>query len=80
MLEFKRRIGYHVELVGCFTKRTSTTNFRKNIACKYMKCSIGKVNEINPKIDDVFFDTLFQKCFKSGEYILLSGELPSKWQ
>lgn len=34
MPEFKRRIGYHVELVGCFTKITSSTNIRKSIYCK----------------------------------------------
>lgn len=61
MPEFKRRIWYHVELVGCFTKITSTTNFRKNIACKYMKCSTGKVNEI--------LQTFITEARAKGDYI-----------
>lgn len=52
----------------------------KVFTVKCMERSTGKIKEINPKIDDVFFDKFFQMCFKSGEYILLSGELPPKWQ
>ena len=47
---------------------------------KYKERSTGRTYEINPKIDDPFYDTLYRNSFRSGEYILLSGELPDKWK
>lgn len=47
---------------------------------KYKERSTGKIFEINPKIDNPFYDTLYRKAFRSGEYILISGELPDKWK
>lgn len=49
-----------------------------------VKCkerSTGKILEINPKaLDHPFYDALYRNLFRSGEYILISGELPDKWK
>ena len=47
---------------------------------KYKERSTGRTFEINPKIDNPFYDTLYRNSFQSGEYILISGELPDKWK
>lgn len=47
---------------------------------KYKERSSGRVFEINPSIDNTFYDTLCRNAFRSGEYILVSGELPDKWK
>ena len=47
---------------------------------KYKERSTGRTFEINPKIDNPFYDTLYRNSFRSGEYILISGELPDKWK
>lgn len=36
--------------------------------------------EVNPLINDAYFDILYRCAFNSGEYILLEGELPDKWK
>lgn len=47
---------------------------------KYMERSTGKIVEVNPNINDAFFDTFYANMFRSGAFILISGELPAKWQ
>lgn len=47
---------------------------------KYKERSTGKMFEVNPNIDNPFYDTLYRNAFQSGEYILISGELPAKWK
>ena len=47
---------------------------------KYKERSTGKIYEVNPKIDNSFYDTIYRNAFRSGEYILVSGELPNKWK
>lgn len=47
---------------------------------KYKERSTGRTFEINPKIDNPFYDTLYRNSFRSGEYILISGKLPDKWK
>lgn len=47
---------------------------------KYKVRSTGKIMEVNPLINDAYFDTLYRCAFNSGEYILLEGELPDKWK
>lgn len=46
---------------------------------KYKERS-GRVFEINPKINNSFYDRLCRNAFQTGEYILISGELPEKWK
>lgn len=47
---------------------------------KYKERSTGRVFEINPKINNSFYDRFFRNAFQTGEYILISGELPEKWK
>lgn len=47
---------------------------------KYKERSTGRVFEINPKINNSFYDRLCRNAFQTGEYILISGELPEKWK
>lgn len=47
---------------------------------KYKELSTGRVFEINPKINNSFYDRLCRNAFQTGEYILISGELPEKWK
>lgn len=47
---------------------------------KYKDCCTGKIYEINPKIDNTFWDTYYKRGFSSGDFILLDGELPDKWK
>ena len=47
---------------------------------KYKERSTGRVFEINPKINNSFYDRLCRNAFQTGEYILISGELPERWK
>lgn len=47
---------------------------------KYKERSTGRVFEINPQINNSFYDTLYRNAFRTGKYILISGELPEKWK
>lgn len=47
---------------------------------KYKERSTGRIFEINPKINNSFYDRLCRNAFQTGEYILISGELPEKWK
>lgn len=52
---------------------------------KYKERSTGRIFEINPKINNSkinnsFYDRFFRNAFQTGEYILISGELPEKWK
>lgn len=47
---------------------------------KYQDQRTGKSYEVNPGIDDAFWDTYYQKGFSSGDFVLTSGELPDKWK
>lgn len=47
---------------------------------KYHDQRTGKSYEVNPGIDDAFWDTYYQKGFSSGDFVLTSGELPDKWK
>lgn len=47
---------------------------------KYKEHSTGRIFEINPQINNSFYDTRYRNAFQTGEYILISGELPEKWK
>ena len=53
---------------------------RDAFVVKYKERSTGRVFEINPKINNSFYDRLCRNAFQTGEYILISGELPEKWK
>lgn len=45
---------------------------------KYKDCCTGKIYEVNPKIDNTFWDTYYKRGFGSGDFMLLDGELPGE--
>lgn len=64
-----------------FNKEESLKHLSKDVfIVKYKERSTGKTFEINPNIDNPFYDALYRNLFRSGEYILISGELPDKWK
>lgn len=52
----------------------------KVFTVKYRERSTGRIFEVNPNINDAYFDTIYRNMFRSGEYVLIGGELPAKWQ
>ena len=62
--------------------KTSMTGFNKEevFIVKFIEKSTGRIVEINPRIDNPYWDTLIRFKVLSGEYVLSSGELPDKWK
>lgn len=50
------------------------------ICIKAKELSTGKVVDINPDINDAYWDTLMRNKFKIGELVLVEGKLPDKWK
>lgn len=50
------------------------------ICIKAKESSTGKVVDLNPNINDTYFDTIICNKFKIGELVLISGKLPDKWK
>lgn len=50
------------------------------ICIKAKESSTGKVVDLNPNINDTYFDTLIRNKFKIGELVLVEGNLPDKWK
>lgn len=50
------------------------------ICIKAKESSTGKVVDINPDINDAYWDTLMRNKFKIGELVLVEGKLPDKWK
>lgn len=55
-------------------------DFGKRTYSQIQRLLYGKIYEINPKIDNTFWDTYYKRGFSSGDFILLDGELPDKWK
>lgn len=64
-----------------FDKEKYLEHLSKDVfVVKYKERSTDRIYEVNPNIDNPFYDTLYRNSFRSGEYILISGELPDKWK
>lgn len=64
-----------------FDKEEYLKNLSEDVfVIKYKERSTGRVFEINPQINNSFYDTLYRNAFRTGEYVLISGELPEKWK
>lgn len=50
------------------------------VQIKAKELSTGKVIDLNPNINDTYFDTLICNKFKIGELVLVEGKLPDKWK
>ena len=76
--------NYEVEVIGI--KETGKTaplnmNNKSEIYSVKVKDSItGTVFNLNPNVNNSFYDTSIRNCFLSGKFILLDGELPDKWK
>lgn len=51
----------------------------ESVQIKAKETSTGKIVDINPNINDAYWDTLMRNKFKIGELVLLAGKLPNKW-
>lgn len=49
------------------------------VQIKAKETSTGKIIDLNPNINDTYFDTLICNKFKIGELVLVEGKLPNKW-
>lgn len=64
-----------------FDKEEYLKNLSEDVfVIKYKERSTGRVFEVNPQLNDSFYDRLYQAAFQTGEYVLISGELPEKWK
>lgn len=52
----------------------------ESVHIKAKEISTGKVIDLNPNINDTYFDTLICNKFKIGELVLVEGKLPDKWK
>ena len=52
----------------------------ESVQIKAKETSTGKIVDINPNINDAYWDTLMRNKFKTGELVLLAGKLPNKWE
>lgn len=52
----------------------------ESVQIKAKEISTGKVVDLNPNINDAYFDTLICNKFKIGELVLVEGKLPDKWK
>lgn len=50
------------------------------VQIKAKETSTGKIIDLNPNINDTYFDTLICNKFKIGELVLVEGKLPDKWK
>lgn len=70
-----------VDELTCFGKKEYLKHLSEDaFVVKYKERSTDRVFEINPKINNSFYDRLCRNAFQTGEYILISGELPEKWK
>ena len=62
-------------------EKINIANQAQNIySVKVKERSTGRVLGLNPYIDNPFSDTMTRGLLHSGEYILISGDLPDKWK
>lgn len=72
---------YISALFDVLIERINIANQTQNMySVKVKERSTGRVLGLNPYIDNPFADTLTRGLLHSGEYILISGDLPDKWK
>lgn len=72
---------YISALFDVLIERINIANQTQNMYfVKVKERSTGRVLGLNPYIDNPFSDTLTRGLLHSGEYILISGDLPDKWK
>lgn len=72
---------YISALFQMLIEKINIANQTQNIySVKVKERSTGRILELNPCIDNPFSDTMTRGLLHSGEYILISGNLPDKWK
>ena len=61
-------------------KRLTQERFDELFPIKIFDQQTQRYLNLNPRIDDVFFDTLIRIKLRTQEYILVKGNLPEKWK
>lgn len=68
-------------LFHMLVEKINIANQAQNMySVKVKERSTGRILELNPYIDNPFSDTMTRGLLHSGEYILISGDLPDKWK
>lgn len=77
---FKRDIGGYSVYEKEKLKNKFLNQPEESVQIKAKETSTGKIIDINPNINDAYWDTLMRNKFASGELTLLAGKLPNKWK
>lgn len=79
VIVFKKGVGGYSVYLKEKLKSKLLNQSEESIHIKAKESSTGKVVDLNPNINDTYFDTLICNKFKIGELILVEGKLPDKW-
>ena len=80
VIVFERGIGGYSVCVEEKLKSKFLSQVEESVQIKAKETSTGKIVDLNPNINDAYFDTLICNKFKIGELVLLAGKLPNKWK
>lgn len=79
IIVFERGIGGYSVYEKEKLKSKFLSQVEESVQIKAKEISTGKVIDLNPNINDTYFDTLICNKFKIGELVLVEGKLPNKW-
>ena len=77
---FEKRIGGYSVCQKEKLKSKFLNQLEESLQIKAKESSTGKIVDINPDINDAYWDTLMRNKFKIGELVLVEGSLPDKWK
>lgn len=80
VIVFERGIGGYSAYEKEKLKSKFLNQSEEMICIKAKESSTGKVVDLNPNINDTYFDTIIYNKFKIGELVLVEGKLPDKWK
>lgn len=80
VIVFERGIGGYSAYEKEKLKSKFLSQVEESVQIKAKEISTGKVIDLNPNINDTYFDTLICNKFKIGELVLVEGKLPDKWK
>lgn len=80
VIVFKKGVGGYSVYLKEKLKSKLLNQSDESIYIKAKESSTGKVVDLNPNINDTYFDTLICNKFKIGELVLVEGKLPDKWK
>ena len=80
IIVFERGIGGYSVYKKEKLKSKFLSQVEESVQIKAKEISTGKVIDLNPNINDTYFNTLIYNKFKIGELVLVEGKLPDKWK